>query len=489
MSMFKPLIASTLLAGLVILGSCKKQLDINQDPNNPPLEDGTPQLMFPAAVISTSATVGGELAILGCLWSEYTTEDAYASQYRNLDSYNATGSDLATNYGELYSGALNDYQLILQKASASGDWAFYLMATVMRAYSYQVLVDLYDQVPYTEALQGANNLQPKFDDGYTIYESLLASIDTALAKDFNAPTNSLPGSADFVFGGDLSKWMAFANTLKLKMYLRMINAKPQEAEAGIQKLYADNVTFLAEDAAVAQWTSTPGKQNPFYAYNIFSLNTTTNLRASVTMISWLKANGDPRIISYFGSNTATGIHQGDFQNTTDPTYQSAAVFVQKATDPVQFISKAESYFMQAEARERYFAGDQAQDLYNSGVTAAFDFWGFDATSFIANGGAYQYPTGGTIDDRIQAIIVQKWASMPGSHSLEAWFERNRTGYPVSSPVYSTSLAYIPGQFVVAKNTVIGQNYPKRLVFPDLERSTNKNTPAQVPITTPVWWGK
>jgi hypothetical protein len=207
------------------------------------------------------------------------------------------------------------------------------------------------------------------------------------------------------------------------------------------------------------------------------------------MISWLKANGDPRIISYFGSNTATGIHQGDFQNTTDPTYQSAAVFVQKATDPVQFISKAESYFMQAEARERYFAGDQAQDLYNSGVTAAFDFWGFDATSFIANGGAYQYPTGGTIDDRIQAIIVQKWASMPGSHSLEAWFERNRTGYPVSSPVYSTSLAYIPGQFVVAKNTVIGQNYPKRLVFPDLERSTNKNTPAQVPITTPVWWGK
>src|SRR6516165_3386168 len=407
MRMFKPLFASVLLGGLLILGGCKKQLDINQDPNNPPLEDGTPQLMFPAATLSTSATVGGELAILGCLWSEYTTEDAYASQYRNLDSYNATGSDLATNYGELYSGALNDYQLILQKASASGDWAFYLMATVMRAYSYQVLVDLYDQVPYTEALQGANNLQPKFDDGYTIYESLLASIDTALAKDFNAPTNSLPGSADFVFGGDLSKWMAFANTLKLKMYLRMINAKPQEAEAGIQKLYADNVTFLAEDAAVAQWTSTPGKQNPFYAYNIFSLNTTTNLRASVTMISWLKANGDPRIVSYFGSNTATGIHQGDFQNTTDPTYQSAAVFVQKATDPVQFISKAESYFMQAEARERYFAGDQAQDLYNSGVTAAFDFWGFDATSFIANGGAYQYPTGGTIDDRIQAIIVQK----------------------------------------------------------------------------------
>jgi hypothetical protein len=487
MRIFKPLIASLLLAGLITLGSCKKQLDINQDPNNPPLEDGTPQLMFPAATLSTAATVGGELAILGVLWSEYTTEDAYASQYRNLDSYNATGSDLVTNYGELYSGALNDYKLILEKASASSDWAFYLMATVMRAYSYEVLVDLYDQVPYSEALQGANNLQPKFDDGYSIYEDLLATIDTALSKDLTANTNSLPGSADYIFGGDMGKWVAFANTLKLKMYLRMVNAKPEEAQAGIQKLYADNVPFLTEDAAIAQWTTTPGKQNPFYSYNIFSLNTTTNLRASYTFVSWLKANNDPRIVSYFGSTSAIGIHQGDFQNTTDPTYQSAAVFVQAATDPVQFISKAESYFMQAEARERYFAGDQAQTLYNSGVEAAFDFWGLDASSFIA--GPYAYPSGGSLEDKIQAIIVQKWASLPGSHALEAWFERNRTGYPVSSAVYSTAINYIPGQFVVAKNTVIGQNFPKRLVFPDLERSTNKNTPAQVPITTPVWWGK
>lgn len=489
MRIYKPFIASVLFAGILSLGGCQKQLDINQDPNNPPLADGTPQLIFPAATISTTACVGGELAILGCLWAEYTTEDAYASQYRNLDSYNATGSDLSTNYGELYSGALNDYQLVLQKASASGDWNFYLMATVMKAYTYQVLVDLYDQVPYSQALQGATNLQPAFESGDSIYEKLLASIDTALNKDFAATTNSQPGTADYVFGGDMGKWIAFANTLKLKMYLRMVNAKPQEAEAGINKLYADGVPFLEEDAAVTQFTSTPGKQNPFYSYNIFSLNTTNNLRASVTLLSWLKANADPRIISYFGSASATGINQGDFQNTTDPTYQTAAVFVQSPTDPVQFISRAESYFMQAEARERYFAGDQAQDLYNKGVQAAFVFWGFDATSFTNAGGAYAYPTGGSLENKIEAIITQKWASLPGSHALEAWFERTRTGYPVSSPVYSTDLLYIPGQFVIAKNTVIGNNYPKRLVFPDLERSTNKNTPAQVPITTPVWWGK
>lgn len=478
----------TLTGAMLTFSACKKQLDINHDPNNPPIEEGTPKLVFPAALQSTVATAGGEYAILGMLWSEYTTEDAFSSQYRNLDSYSATGSDLNTNYGEMYSGALNDYKLVLEKAAASGDWNFYLLATVMKAYTYQVLVDVYDKVPFSEALQGNGNLQPKFDDGNAIYDSLITELDDALGKDFSANTNTDPGTSDFVFGGDISKWIAFANTLKLKLYLRMINTDPQKAESGITALYNSGATFLTEDAAVTQFTSVPGKQNPFYAYNIFSLNTTNNLRASVTFLSWLKLHNDPRIVSYFGSTTATGIHQGDFQNT-DPAYGAAAVFVQKPTDPVQFISGPESYFMQAEARERYFGGDGAKELYDAGVSAAFEFWGLDASSFIAPGGDYEYPSGGTLDDKIEAIIVQKWASLPGSHALEGWLERNRTGFPRSSPVYSTDPSYVPGQFVIAKNTVIGQNYPKRLPIPDEERSTNHNTPAPVPITTPVWWGQ
>ena len=60
------------------------------------------------------------------------------------------------------------------------------MATVMKVYTYQVLVDLYDQVPYTDALQGAADLQPKFDNGDSIYESLLSTLDSALNQDFTA---------------------------------------------------------------------------------------------------------------------------------------------------------------------------------------------------------------------------------------------------------------------------------------------------------------
>jgi len=123
------------------------------------------------------------------------------------------------------------------------------------------------------------------------------------------------------------------------------------------------------------------------------------------------------------------------------------------------------------------------------VQAAFAVYGYDASAFIAPGGAYVYPVTGSLDEKIDAIITQKWTSLPGSHALEAWFERNRTGFPLTSPVYSTDPAYVPGEFVVSATSVIANAFPKRIVFPDNERSRNSNTPAQVPITTPVWWGK
>ena len=183
------------------------------------------------------------------------------------------------------------------------------------------------------------------------------------------------------------------------------------------------------------------------------------------------------------------MHQGDF-TSTDPSYGTSAVFVQDPTDPVHFISKAESYFLQAEARVRYFASDKAQNLYNLGVQAAFAALKYDGSTFVAPGGAYEFPVAGTNDQKIEAIIVQKWASLAyGCHSLEAFFEKNRTGYPKSSPVYSTDLSYVPGQLVYPKNAVTGGKFPKRLVYPDVERSRNTNTPAEVPITTPVWWAK
>ena len=483
--MKKIIINTAIFAFLLAAVGCKKMADINVDPNNPAIDKASPELLLPSAVMSSAGQIGGEYAIIGGLWAQYYTQSATASQYRVIDAYNIN-SNINNNLGylELFRSALNDYKKIRELSSAEEDWRFYLMATVMRAYTYQVLVDLYDQVPYSEALQGSANLQPKFDDGYSIYKSLLAEIDTALSNNFNVALNATEANSDVVFHGDMDNWQRFANTLKLKLYLRMVNAKASEAEAGIKALYAANAQFLTTGAGITSFVNQPNASNPFYEQNIRRLNTNDNLRASVTFVSWLQANNDPRIVSYFGTTNPTAIHQGDYAST-NTAYPSSAVFVQSPTDPVWFISEAESYFMQAEARERYFAGAGAKALYDAGVTAAFAQKGLTPGALLT--GNYAYPVAGTFQQKLEAIIVQKWASFPGTHDLEGFFEQNRTGYPKYSPVYSTSASYVPGQLVYSKNGVTAGAFPKRMIFPDVERGRNSNTPAEVPVTVKVWW--
>jgi len=470
---------------VVLASGCNKITENNIDPNNPPVDRATPQLLLPSAEMATAAEIGGEYAITGGIFAQYYTQSATASQYRTLDAYSLIPTDMNVAYRELYRSALSDYKKVQELSVESENWAFNLMATVMKGYTFHVLADLYDEIPYSEALQGMTNLQPKFDDGYTVYKGILAEIDDALSKPFKVELNSIDARADLVFNGDMEQWERFANTLKLKLYLRMVNVKPDEAQAGITALYSANAPFLETGAGITSFTDNPNFSNPFYEQNIRRLNTTDNLRASETFVSFLKAHNDPRVVAYFGDANPGTINQGDFAST-NPAYPGAAIFVQHATDPVWFISEAESNLMQAEARERYFGGDGAKDLYDRGVTAAFAQVNMSPGNLLSTD--YAYPESGTFDEKLEAIIVQKWASFPGTHDLEGWLEKNRTGFPKTSDVYSNEASYIPGEIVYPAEGVTGGLFPKRFLFPDIERARNINTPAEVPITTKVWWG-
>ncbi len=480
---------------------CKKQLNINQNPNYPTLVQGTPAQVFPVAVLATIASTGGNLAIVGGMWSQFFTQAALAQQYTDVDSYNLPNTDgfVQDPWSQMFVDGLKNYQYVIDQAATQQDWNSYLMGTVMKAYTAEVLVDLYNSMPYSQALEGAAQLNPKFDSGYAIYDSLIMEIDTALGKDFTANTNSNMGSQDLVFGGKISNWMAFANTLKLKMYLRMVNAYPSVAQTGVTALVGSGVTFLGTStgaASVTNFTAAPGLENPLYEQNVFQLNTPVNLRASVTMLSWLNENSDPRVNAYYTPAPGypiIGINQGDFRSI-NPTYADAAVFTETPTDPVELISQAESYFLQAEADVRYNGGANAKSLYNQGVTAAFTYTGNDASSFITTGGAYAWGAemeNGQALTPLAQIIRQKWAAgVYGCHGIESYFDFNRTGFPSQSPVYSTDPTYVPGQLVVVANSVLGPGQmPKRLIYPYNEVSRNTNATGTVPITTPVWWGQ
>lgn len=473
-----------ILAATSLSFGCSKINDINKSPNNPPIELATAQVLFPSGVMSTAGQVGGELDIIGGIWSQYWTQSPIANQFKTIDSYNLQRQDFNGGYNELFAGALADYQLAITKAKDAKLYNFYLMSTVMKAYTYEVLVDLYDQVPYTEAFQGAAKLNPKFDDGFTIYKGLIAEINAALATDYKgAPFVGNDAKADFLFGGNMDNWRQFANTLKLKMYLRMVNTHAADAEAGIRALYAANADFLTIDAGVNLFTDATDQRNPIYAYTVFNLGG-NDLRASKTLSSWLIENKDPRATVYFGTANPISVDQGNYTapQSAQPTYYSATAPAFKATDPVYFITAAESHFLQAEAGARYGVTAAGAE-FKAGVDAAFAQYSLTAPTTAA----YTYPNG-TLQTNLKAIIYQKWASFPNSHALEGFFDQQRTGYPELSTVYSLDANYIPGQWVYSKNGVTGGRLPKRLVFPDSERSRNSSTPAEVPITTPVWWG-
>lgn len=478
------------ILGFGMLLSCDSQLDINRDPDDLTPDDLDFSIELPGGITGIAAVQGAPWALVGGIWSQFWAQSPGSSQYRVVDNYTLGTSDGISTTGWINAyDALLDIRNIKNKAEVAEDWNYYLITTVLESYTFQMLVDWYDDIPYTEACDPLI-FSPVFETGEDIYDGLIVALDEALSKNLNASTSTSPADDDLVFGGDMTNWIKFANTLKLKIYLRQTESRPTVAQSGISALLNANAQFLDISATVTGFTDAPNISNPLYESDRRQLNTKNNLRASATMHTFLTDNSDERLEAFYGPGNS--LDQGDYNNSAAPATFSIADLTPLA--PVYFISLAESKFMQAEAMLRYNSGTGAKTLYDDGVTAAFaqqpnfydDTLGseeaqtwtnevyFDAAPYIASGGVYEYPASG-FDDQLEAIIVQKWiASYPGN-GADAFFEWQRTGYP--------------DFFTVSVNGVLGANFPQRLLYPNTETSRNQNAPEVVPITTAVWWNQ
>jgi hypothetical protein len=443
-----------ILSLTILLGvSCSKGwLDVNEDPNNP--KTSTAELTLPAGIVSVGANVGGYYNLLGGFWSQYWSQSNAANQYKYIDQYQIENNALVTQntWREMYANGMGDLQFAIEDAKAKENWTLYLMGTVVQAYGWQVLVDLYNDVPYSECFQGdaaTANFSPKYEKGVDIYKNIIARIDTALSKPFNelspaeATADMFWPDATLSTDARVANWTAFANTLKLKLYIRMMYVDPAFAQAGVQKLYDDGAAFLAEDAWLNFFINEENKDNPLYASNVRKLNVATNLRVSATLYRYLEQNADPRLADY--ASAGTPMPQGGF-NIPSPApldQTKVAVFNQSATDPVYFISFVESLLLQAEVIAKGWAAGDDKALYDEAVTAAFNRYGYDAAAFLAaDTGLYKYPSAGTFEEKQEAIMMAKWAAFAGSQGLEMMLETNRTHYPrISSvPIMLTMLA-------------------------------------------------
>lgn len=475
----------TLFVGVT---SCEDQLDINRDPDSLAQSGVAVSTEFPTAITGVVGAQGSYAALFGGFWSQYWTQSNAANQYKTIDDYSILGTSSMINgfYRNMFD-ALGDARNVKRIALEQENWDYYLMATVLEAYSSQILVDFFDEIPYEEANNTAI-LSPQFNDGPAVYDLIIADLDEALSKDLSTSMGETPAVDDLIFGGDMSKWVAFANTLKLKIYLRQENARPGVASSGINSLLTTDVTFLNEDASLTQFEDASDKSNPLYESNERQLNTPTNLRASTTLYSYLQENTDPRLGAFYEAGNP--LNQGDYNSAAAPSGISIVNLM--PTTAVYLLSREESLFMQAEAQLKYGSDAIAKENYDAAVIEAFSKFSLsevalDGTAFVAPGGEYAYPTSGSEQAKLKAIIMQKWVSGFPGNGFDAFFDTNRTGYPEKSSVAQSSASYVPGTLAYPVNGTTGGEFPMRLPFPSDVRARNSNAPLNVALTTPVWW--
>ncbi|MBC7845044.1 MAG: SusD/RagB family nutrient-binding outer membrane lipoprotein [Flavobacterium sp.] len=482
------------LAGLLF--SCENQLDINTDPNSP--VSITPGLALSAAQASLITVTGGDFSNLGGFYAQYHTQAPSASQYEVIDQYNLNTAYANRTWTELYAGCINDLEFVITESNKAGDTGGVLIGTLLKAYTFQLLVDLFGDVPYTEALQGVNNITPKTTEGSVIYLDLISKIDAALAN-YNAnPFDTTIGKQDIIYGADMAQWVRFANTLKLKMYLRMAYT-PLANPAKVNALIAQN-NFLATDAKFANFGKEEdlNKRNPFYEVQIDRLGDVNNV-ASHSLFNFYTLNGDPRLKSVYRPNTATVPAYLSIAQGTGDTFNNLASNYSRPKiswdTPVYLMTVAESNFLQAEALIRYAAGAGAKAKYDAGVSASFTAYGLNtvinpdpAAPFLAPGGAYAYTVGANTEATLRQIFIQKWASLAYINNIESYIETTRTKFP--EVVTATSVNYAIGNRIPSAISVLtGNVIPSILFYPDSETERNPNIKQHTSLTQKVWWDK
>lgn len=504
---------AALIAGTTFT-SCNDYLDVNDNPNFP--TKTTIEALMPSACLSTIVQFGLNGPIIGSMWLQHTTQGNTTNQYNTTVNYSITVSSYNALFTNAMINTLPDLKDMMTIAEENDAWNFWFVGQVLKVYNFHILADLYENIPFTEALDIDQFPYPKYDDGKTVvYPGLLKMLDEALAKstEATAPTNPTLGKYDLFMGGNIKKWISFAKNLKLKILVRDFNANKAQIEA----LIAED-DFLKEDCAITLFEDATNKGNPFYEYNIRQLNTKENIRACHTLCDFLLVNNDPRIEYFYQLTTDAnnaiaagkeltnqekyeGIPCGNRVPTSTISLKQSSRFMQAYDDPAFLMNKAEILFLLAEVNARLGNADKAKVLYNDGVAASFDRWSGTkgkAAEFTADGGVYAFKSGST-EEMIKCIMTQKWISYVRANSLDGWFDRLRTGYPAISNVDQVRVSAKPNERELTPgyelgtlvdpfiSTMAAHETPRRFQTPNASGQYNPNAPEPKSLNEPMWW--
>jgi hypothetical protein len=475
-------ILSVLTALLVTGTACGDLTSINQNPNGP-LDVPPPSILANL----TQTVVGGVNGVNslnvrgGGLWVQYYAE----IQYRDEDKY-IVRSGTSGGWG-LYSSALEDCQRMISKGVASTTPNWTAVGRILKSYVFSVMTDAMGDLPYSQALKGDSVLHPAYDSQQDIYTALFA--DLAQASQEIDPGGIGFETGDIMYGGNMTLWRKFANSLRLRLAMHLANVDPTTAASEAQAAVTAGVLGSNDDNAQLMYLATSPNRNPIYN----DARGRDDYGMSKTYVDSLMSWNDPRLPVFAQLNKDTIVANRTYRGMPNGLNDGAgppliyisrigAYWRETPDAPMALLTYSEVLFLEAEARERGWltSGPTAATLYADAIRASMEQYGIADTAVV---NAYlaqprvQYVPGAT---GLTQIAYQKWVSL-FMQGMEAWTEVRRTQVP----------ALVPGP-----NAVL-TSIPERLPYDDQEAVLNKaNLDAAVTaqgfragndLTRPLWF--
>jgi hypothetical protein len=349
------------------------------------------------------------------------------------------------------------------------------MIDIMQVYSYNILVTTFGDVPYSEALNGAN-LFPKYDDAAKMYSDLLKRLTDDISK-LSATSPGFAATEDLLYKGNITKWQRFANSLRMKMGMLVADSDNANAKANVEASDASAISSAADNATFVYLTASPN-QNPVFV-DIVTGGRSDYIAAEDLMNTLTNLN-DPRKAQYFGTSDG-GLYKGGvvgkvntFSDFSKPSPKVAAA--DAASILLDYI---ETEFLRAEAKERgYNVVGTAEQHYNNAIKASIKYWGgtdAEADAYLSQP-AVAYST--AAGDWRQKIGIQKWIALY-NRPFDGWTELRRLDYPkITVPVSAKS------------------GFPNRLTYPGNEQQLNGTNYTNASkaiggdkVETKLWWDK
>ena len=454
------------LLALSITG-CDEFLDVNENPNQ--LIDVPANTLLTSSTLGTATLMGTHLHRYSAVYTQQFTSGT--AQIWDLSRYLLTETDVNDVWRfRLYSGVLNDLKRLEERTTESSPH-YAGISQILQGYLFLTAVDNWGDVPFTEALQLADNLTPVYDNDEAIYTGILGLLDSGIALTNQANSTFRPAGDDLVYSGDLAKWRRFANTLKLRLYLHYYPTNAAVATQGISSLLASG-EFIQSNADNFQVRFVPGDADRANPISQFEVRRQNQFFPAEFLVSLMNTKVDPRRATYFTqfSGNYVGMPVNANQNTSTNysrmhTYlrgdvTGTNIITGYAGDaPLRMLTFAEYHFILAEYHARNNRIAESQAAFVAGINASMSAAGVTqaaADAYIATRPAL------TAANALQQIIEEKYVANYGV-ATEPWVDWRRTGFPQLNPVAAAALTQIP----------------RILPYPELERVTNRaNTPAR-----------